>query len=470
MLSDAEIAARYSKIRPYLDERQRRLWLGVEAQALGRAGAGLVARATGTDVKTVRRGRDEIEAGLEPDRRVRGPGGGRPSVSALDAGVLPALEALVDPGSRGDPMSPLRWTTKSTANLAAELTRQGHAVSARTVASLLAGAGYSLQGNAKTVEGKQHPDRDAQFRYINEAVTAFQDDGSPVISVDAKKKENVGNFKNGGAEWAPAGQPERVSVHDFADEELGKAVPYGIYDLTANAGWVNVGTDHDTGAFAVASIRSWWNGPGRAAYPGARRLLITADSGGSNGSRLRLWKTELAAFAAEAGLDITVTHLPPGTSKWNQQVEPDRAPAILRDHHELAGPAAGLPRGHHRDDQRGHHQDRLDRQSRPGHRNLPQGDQDSRQGHEGIRGPPPPAPRVSRELELHHPRDPARRHDTPERWELIIARALNRASGAEVAGSDLWRDRQLKAGTKGNSASWNGREVGGKPTLSPQGR
>jgi hypothetical protein len=215
-------------------------------------------------------------------------------------------------------MSPLRWTTKSTANLAAELTRQGHAVSARTVASLLAGAGYSLQGNAKTVEGKQHPDRDAQFRYINEAVTAFQDDGSPVISVDAKKKENVGNFRNGGAEWAPAGQPERVSVHDFADEELGKAVPYGIYDLTANAGWVNVGTDHDTGAFAVASIRSWWNGPGRAAYPGARRLLITADSGGSNGSRLRLWKTELAAFAAEAGLDITVTHLPPGTSKWNR--------------------------------------------------------------------------------------------------------------------------------------------------------
>ena len=194
-------------------------------------------------------------------------------------------------------MSPLRWTTKSTANLAGELTRQGHQVTARTVAWLLAGAGYSLQGNAKTVEGKQHPDRDAQFRYINAQVTAFQDDGSPVISVDAKKKENVGNFKNGGAEWAPAGQPERVSVHDFADEELGKAVPYGIYDLTANTGWVNVGTDHDTGAFAVASIRSWWNGPGRAAYPGARRLLITADSGGSNGSRLRLRKTELAAFA-----------------------------------------------------------------------------------------------------------------------------------------------------------------------------
>ena len=317
MLTDAEIAARYVKIRPYLDERQRRLWLGVEAQALGRAGVGLVARATGSDVKTVRRGRDEVEAGLEPDGRVRGPGGGRPSVTDLDAGVLPALEALVDPATRGDPMSPLRWTTKSTAHLAGELTGQGHAVTARTVASLLAGAGYSLQGNAKTVEGKQHPDRDAQFRYINAQVTAFQDDGSPVISVDAKKKENVGNFKNGGAEWAPAGQPERVSVHDFADEELGKVVPYGICDLTANTGWVNVGTDH-TGAFAVASIRSWWNGLGQAAYPHARRLLITADSGGSNGSRLRLRKTELAAFAAEAGLDITVLHLPPGTSKWNK--------------------------------------------------------------------------------------------------------------------------------------------------------
>jgi hypothetical protein len=318
MLTDAEIAARYVKIRPYLDERQRRLWLGVEAQALGRAGAGLVARATGSDVKTVRRGRDEVEAGVEPGGRVRGPGGGRPSVTDLDAGVLPALEALVDPETRGDPMSALRWTTKSTAHLAGELAGQGHAVTARTVARLLAGAGYSLQGNAKTVEGKQHPDRDARFRYINAQVTAFQGDGSPVISVDAKKKENVGNFRNGGQEYARRGEPERVSVHDFPDEELGKALPYGIYDLTANAGWVSVGTDHDTGAFAVASIRSWWHGLGRAAYPGARRLLITADSGGSNGARLRLWKTELAAFAAEAGLDITVAHLPPGTSKWNR--------------------------------------------------------------------------------------------------------------------------------------------------------
>ena len=318
MLTDAEIAARYVTIRPYLDERQRRLWLGVEAQALGAGGVAVVARASGADVKTVRRGKAEIGSGAEPGGRVRGPGGGRPALAGLDAGLVSALEALVDPATRGDPMSALRWTTKSTANLAGELTRQGHPVTARTVAALLAGAGYSLQGNAKTIEGKQHPDRDAQFRYINAQVTAFQDDGSPVISVDAKKKENVGNFRNGGAEYAPRGEPERVSVHDFADEELGKVVPYGIYDLTANAGWVNVGTDHDTGAFAVASIRSWWNGPGRTACPGARRLLITADSGGSNGSRLRLWKTGLAAFAAEAGLDITVVHLPPGTSKWNR--------------------------------------------------------------------------------------------------------------------------------------------------------
>src|SRR3974377_1850483 len=343
MLTDAEIAARYVKIRPYLDERQRRAWPGVEAQALGSGGVAVIARATGADVKTVRRGTAEIESGAEPGGRVRGPGGGgaspggrgprpgappgargggpgggRPSLAELDAGLEPALEALVDPATRGDPMSPLRWTTKSTAHLASELTGHGHAVTARAVASLLGGPGYSLQGNAKTIEGKQHPARDAQFRYINAQVTTFQEDGSPVISVDAKKKENVGNFKNGGAEWAPAGQPERGTGRHFPRREPGKDPPAGIYDLTANTGWVNVGTDHDTGAFAVASIRSWWNGPGRAAYPGARRLLVTADSGGSNGSRLRLWKTELAAFAAEAGLDITVLHLPPGTSKWNK--------------------------------------------------------------------------------------------------------------------------------------------------------
>ena len=254
---------------------------------------------------------DEVEAGIEPDGGCAVPAAGGLGAD-LDAGLAPALQALVDPETRGDPMSPLCWTTKSTAHLAGELTGRSCG-SARTVARLLAGAGYRLQGNVKTVEGKQHPDRDAQFRYINAQVTPFQADGNPAISVDAKKKEKVGNFNNGGAEWAPAGRPEQVCVHDFADQELGKAVPYGIYDLTANTGWVNVGIEEDTGAFAVASIRCWWNGLGRAAYPGARRLLITADSGGSNGSRLRLWKTELAVLAAETGLDITVVHLPPGT-------------------------------------------------------------------------------------------------------------------------------------------------------------
>jgi hypothetical protein len=318
VLTSEEIAARFVKIRPYLDERQRRLWLGVEAQALGVGGVAAVARATGADVKTVRRGSSEVSAGVEPDGRVRGPGGGRPAAVDTDAELLPALEALVDPDSRGDPCSPLRWTTKSTARLAQELAQAGHQVTARTVAGLLKRNGYSLQGNAKTVEGRQHPDRDAQFGYINTQVVSFQDTGDPVISVDCKKKELVGNFKNGGVEWAPSGQPERVNVHDFADKDLGKAVPYGVYDVTANTGWVNVGTDHDTGAFAVASIRGWWDTLGKAAYPHAQRLLVTADSGGSNGSRLRLWKTELAALAAATGLGITVLHLPPGTSKWNK--------------------------------------------------------------------------------------------------------------------------------------------------------
>jgi DDE family transposase len=318
VLTEDEIASRFARIRPFLDERQRRLWLGSEAAELGVSGVAIVARAVGADPKTVRRGRDELAAGIVPDGRVRGPGGGRPSVTDLDAGLASALRELVDPETRGDPMSPLCWTTKSTAHLAGALTEGGHPISARTVAGLLKDDGYSLRGNVKTVEGKQHPDRDAQFRYINEQVVAFAAAGDPAISVDCKKKELVGNFANGGAEWAPAGRPEKVSVHDFPDRELGKAVPYGVYDLAANAGWVNVGIGADTGAFAVASIRGWWEQVGRAAYPAARRLLITADAGGSNGSRLRLWKTELSALAAETGLEITVVHLPPGTSKWNR--------------------------------------------------------------------------------------------------------------------------------------------------------
>src|SRR5215468_3029529 len=243
---------------------------------------------------------------------------GAVSAADLDPGLQPALLALVEPDERGDPMSPLRWTTKSLRALAGELTSQGHRVGADTVADLLREEGFSLQGNAKTIEGNQVPDRDAQFRYLNEQVREHRDAGEPVVSVDTKKKELVGNYHNGGREWRPAGEPARVKSHDFPDLELGKAIPYGIYDLAADTGWVNVGTDHDTAAFAVESIRRWWNDAGRAAYPGARRLLITADAGGSNNPRTRAWEHELAAFALQAGLEITACHFPPGTSKWNK--------------------------------------------------------------------------------------------------------------------------------------------------------
>jgi len=312
------LAAKFEVIFPHLDERQRRLLMGAEARVLGHGGIRLVARAAGVREATVSLGARELEAGAEPLGRARKPGGGRKRLADLDPGLRPALLALVEPDERGDPMSPLRWTAKSLRVLAGELTRQGHRAGADTVADLLREEGFSLQGNAKTIEGSQVPDRDAQFRYLNEQVREHRDAGEPVVSVDTKKKELVGNYHNGGREWRPAGEPARVKSHDFPDLELGKAIPYGIYDLAAGTGWVNVGTDHDTAAFAVESIRRWWNDAGRAAYPGARRLLITADAGGSNNPRTRAWKHELAAFALQAGLEITACHFPPGTSKWNK--------------------------------------------------------------------------------------------------------------------------------------------------------
>ena len=315
----AESAARkYAALRPHLDERQRRLLLGAEASELGRGGITAVAAATGVHPDTVARGVRELAGEPAPQVRVRKPGGGRKKLAETDPELAVRLAELVDPVTRGDPMSLLVWTTKSTRNLAAALTRMGHAVSDRTVARMLRELGFSLQGNAKVIEGAQHEDRDAQFRYLAAQVAEHAAAGAPVVSVDAKKKELVGEFKNGGKEYQPAGSPHRVNVHDFADKNLGKAIPYGIYDVSANTGWVTVGTDHDTSAFAVATLRRWWDTIGKARYPNADRLLICADGGGSNGYRIRAWKIELAQFAADTGLHITVCHLPPGTSKWNK--------------------------------------------------------------------------------------------------------------------------------------------------------
>jgi transposase len=317
-----QLALRLEVLSPHLNERQRRLLLGTEARLLGHGGVRAVAQAAGVSENTVRRGVFELEEGQDPfpDGRARREGGGRKSAGELDAGLVPALLALVEPDERGDPQSPLRWTTKSLRHLAGELTRQGHPVSAPTVGRLLRGAGFSLQANAKTLEGAQHPDRDAQFRYINERVKDHQAGGEPVISVDTKKREQLGRLPMAGREWRPRGEPVEVEDHSFffTGPEVEQAIPYGIYDITRGSGWVNVGTDHDTSVFAVESIRRWWRARGRDDYPGAARLLITADAGGSNSCRYRVWKSELAALAAETGLVITVSHFPPGTSKWNK--------------------------------------------------------------------------------------------------------------------------------------------------------
>ncbi|MFL4910304.1 ISAzo13 family transposase [Streptomyces sp. MMS24-I2-30] len=316
-----QLASRFGVLLPHLNERQRRLLLAAEARELGHGGIRAVSRAAGVSETTIRKGIAELadDPPPFPDGRIRRPGGGRKNAAAKDPGLLPALLALVEPDERGDPMSPLRWTTKSLRHLADELTKQGHPVSATTVGKLLRGNGFSLQGNAKTLEGRQHPDRDAQFHYINKQVKEHQADGEPVISVDTKKKEMIGRFHNPGREWRPKGDPIDVEDHSlFFRGEIQQVIPYGIYDIAANKGWVNVGVDHDTSAFAVASIRRWWGNRGKRDYPSAKRLLITADSGGSNSPRYRLWKSELANLAEETGLAITVCHFPPGTSKWNK--------------------------------------------------------------------------------------------------------------------------------------------------------
>jgi hypothetical protein len=302
-----------------MDERHRRLWAGTEARALGRGGIALVGRATGLARNTIVRGLAELaEKRTLPPSRVRRPGAGRKRTTVLAPGLATALEDLVEPVTRGDPESPLRWTLKSTRHLAEELNTQGYEVSHTLVAGLLHELEYSLQANRKTLEGASHPDRNAQFEHINAAVKAQVTRGQPAISVDTKKKELVGRFKNAGRTWRPQGNPEQVKMHDFLDPEKGKAIPYGVYDLGRNLGWVSVGVDHDTATFAVATIRRWWRELGRKHYPRATSLLITADSGGSNGSRLRLWKWELQQLAQQTGLVISVCHLPPGTSKWNK--------------------------------------------------------------------------------------------------------------------------------------------------------
>ena len=317
------IGQKFHAIRPVMDERSCRQWAASEAMALGWGGVTAVAKATGLSRNTIKVGIRELQhRAAHPNEpvtdRIRRPGGGRKRLADADPQLMAALEALVDPVTRGHPESPLRWTCKSTAKLAKELTEQKHPVTDRTVAALLKDAGYSLQGNRKTREGNQHPDRNLQFEYLNRQVVAFQRQQQPVISVDTKKKELVGDFHNAGREWRPQGTPEEVRVHDFIDKQLGKAIPYGVYDLASNEGWVSVGVTHDTAQFAAASIRRWWNEMGATRFPRARKLLVTADGGGSNGSRNRLWKVALAELADELGMPIQVCHFPPGTSKWNK--------------------------------------------------------------------------------------------------------------------------------------------------------
>jgi transposase len=319
MVDEGPIRERWLVVREELDERARRMWAAAEALSHGRGGIAAVVRATGISEATVRRGIAEVDSGQRaPEGRVRRPGAGRPGIEEREPGLREALVALLEGATRGDPESPLLWTSRSVANLAAQLRAQGFNVHESTVRRQLRGLGYSLQGNRKTQEGADHPDRDGQFRRIAEVSAAVVAAGEPLISVDTKKKELIGNYKNGGKELAPTGRPILVNTHDFIDEELGKAIPYGIYDVGRDEGWVSVGISADTAQFAVAAIKAWWKHLGRKRYPNAKTLTITADCGGSNSYRTRLWKTELQRLADHTGLRIRVMHYPPGTSKWNK--------------------------------------------------------------------------------------------------------------------------------------------------------
>jgi transposase len=318
METEQNLKEKLTLMMPHLNEKQRRLFLAAEAKALGWGGISKVAKASGISRMTIHKALDEIKGKAVEAERIRKTGGGRKAITEYKPDIIEKLEAIVDPVTRGDPMAPLRWTCKSTRQLSKALARKGYSISHVSVAELLHQMDYSLQANAKNLEGESHPDRDTQFHFINRRVKDFLKRGQPVISVDTKKKELVGNYKNGGKEWQPEGSPEQVDVYDFGGANRSKAIPYGVYDIGKNMGWVNVGTDHDTASFAVASIRRWWFGMGKPLYPSSSDLLICADGGGSNGYRVRLWKVELQKFAQETGLAISICHFPPGTSKWNK--------------------------------------------------------------------------------------------------------------------------------------------------------
>ena len=391
------LARFFEVVLPHMNEVQRRVVAGAMSEMLGRGGKSSVATASGMSRNTVIKAESEVAAGIEPSKRLRAPGGGDKSLTERQPELLGALDELVYPETRGNPMSRLRWTSKSSTKLADELVGQGYDVSSRTVLRLLHHLGYSLQANVKVSEGRQHPDRDAQFGYLNDQAERFVTDDQPVISVDTKKKELIGDYANGGAEWSPEGEPERVAVHDFADPALGdyaKAIPYGIYDVANDEGWVNVGDTADTAEFAVESIRRWWHQMGRDRFPGAQRLLITADAGGSNGYRLRAWKLELVETGQRDGPRHHGLPLPAG----DFEMEPDRAPHVQLHHHELAGAPTHHPSHHHRPDLGDHHQDRAHDPGRLRPELVSHRCQDHQQATGGSAARPP---RVPRRMELH---------------------------------------------------------------------